>query len=164
VRGERQIRKEQERTKKILARFPELWALKQEWWGHDEIVVCRAPEIEFLKRGIKPSPQMKTIRVFVAEEHHGIRLCNAATTSSGNKITAINEYEIGDPDGVGLRELLSSVLTSGIYFKNKVRYVFLVEGSEYTDVSKVTVVLPPRGQTNFWKYCKKLQLLRKEAA
>lgn len=157
----KEIDANQKRLKKILSRFPELWAVQQEWnhWVHENVKVRRAPKIHFLEQGIFPSKGMTYVRAFIVSgDPESIR--DVTTLFGDGKITAIGtgseKVPIGDPKGKGLQQLLKTEIACLEFIvKTKIRYIFMVEGND-SGVCNITIVLPPKGQRSFKQYCRKL--------
>lgn len=157
------------KLKKIefLDRFPELWALKQNWNLHERVSIERTSNIHFLEKGIVPSSDMQTIKVFIVYTNPP-NVRDVTLTRCRNQIVKTGKHEIDNPDGIGLRELVVSELV----FRGKdIRCIFLLEedgpppgGDPGNQRWRITVVLPPQGQENFHKYGKEINLFLKKAA
>lgn len=151
-----EIERARRRTLKLLQEFPELWNFNSYWGVHGwkNIVVRRAPLINFLKDGIRPFPGRKSIKAYIVD-HGNLRLKNVAITNAGNPIIGVDGQRIDDSDGIALRQLLFDRLSFGDN-ANHVPYIFLVEEGDNPERRIITVVKPPAGQKNFRRYVEKL--------
>jgi hypothetical protein len=155
-----QIERSRQKILCLLREFPELWALRSKWGVHGwrDVKIFRAPAIHCLQDGIRPGPQMKSVKVYIVSDSPGVY--DVTITDAGNRITAIGEHRIGDPDGLGLRQLVLQDIAfhcSAKEVMGNVPYLFLLEeGGDPLYSWVVTIVKPPIGQETFEKYITKI--------